>query len=95
MAQTSDDRFTKELKESLDIQFTTRTFKEGHNFVAHALELDVSSCGRTKEKALDNLNEAIRLFLEEAAKMGTLKQILQECADYGSGTQTRSRDSSM
>ena len=79
----------------MDIQFTTRTLKEGHNFVAHALELDVSSCGGTKEKALDNLKEAIRLFLEEVAKMGTLKQILQECAGNRGGTQIRSRDSSM
>lgn len=94
IALNSDDRFTNDLKESLDIQFTTRTFKEGHHFVAHALELDVSSCGKTKEKALDNLKEAIRLFLEEAAKMGTLKQILKECADYRTGTQNRSGDSS-
>jgi predicted RNase H-like HicB family nuclease len=34
--------------------------------------LDVSSCGRTKEKAFANLKEAVRLFLEEAEKMGTL-----------------------
>ena len=46
--------------------------------MAHALELDVSSCGGTKEKALKNLKEAVRLFLEEAEKMGSLKQILQE-----------------
>jgi predicted RNase H-like HicB family nuclease len=86
---------SKELKESLDIQFITRTFKEGHNFVAHALELDVSSCGGTKEKAVDNLKEAIRLFLEEAAKIDTLKQILQECADDRTGTRIRSGDSSV
>jgi predicted RNase H-like HicB family nuclease len=62
----------------MDIQFTTHIFKEGRTFVAHALELDVSSCGGSKEKALRNLKEAVRLFLEEAEKMGTLEQILQE-----------------
>jgi hypothetical protein len=62
----------------MQIQFTTRIFKEGRAFVAHALELDVSSCGGTKEKALHNLKEAVRLFLEEAGKMGTLDQILKE-----------------
>ncbi len=31
-----------------------------------------------KEKALKNLKEAVRLFLEEAGNMGTLDQILQE-----------------
>jgi predicted RNase H-like HicB family nuclease len=62
----------------MEIQFTIRIFKEGRTFVAHALELDVSSCGGTKERALRNLKEAVRLFIEEADKMGTLEQILQE-----------------
>jgi hypothetical protein len=62
----------------MDIQFTTRLFKEGRTFVAHALELDVSSCGSNQEKALRNLKEAVMLFLEEAERMGTLQQILRE-----------------
>ena len=62
----------------MEIQFTTRIFKEGRTFVAHALEIDVASCGGSKEKALKNLKEAVRLFLEEAEKMGTLGQILEE-----------------
>jgi predicted RNase H-like HicB family nuclease len=62
----------------MEIQFTTRVFKEGQTYVAHAVELDVSSCGGTKEKAVRNLKEAVRLFLEEAEKMGTLKQILED-----------------
>ena len=62
----------------MDIQFTTRIFKEGRTYVAHALELDVSSCAGSKEKAIRNLKEAVRLFLEEAEKMGTLHQILEE-----------------
>ena len=45
--------------------------------MAHALELDVSSCGGSKEKARKNLKEAVRLFLDEAEKMGTLEQILR------------------
>ena len=62
----------------MEIQFTTRIFKQGRTFVAHALELDVSSCGGTKDKASKNLKQAVRLFLEEAEKMGTLQQILEE-----------------
>ena len=69
----------------MEIQFTTRIFKEGRSFVAHALELDVSSCGSTKEKALKNLKEAVKLFVEEAEKMGTLKQILEEAGFSTSG----------
>jgi len=62
----------------MDIRFTTQIFKEGGSFVAHTPELDVSSCGGSKEKAAKNLKEAVRLFLEQAAKMGTLDQILAE-----------------
>ena len=62
----------------MEIQFTTRVFKEGRTYVAHARELDVSSCGASKEEALKNVKEAVRLFLEEAEKMGSLKQILEE-----------------
>jgi len=62
----------------MEIQFTTRIFKEGRTFVAHALELDVASCGGSKDKALRNLKQAVRLFLEEAERMGTLEQILEE-----------------
>jgi len=62
----------------MEIQFTTQIFKEGRTFVAHTRELDLSSCGGTEKKALLNLKEAVRLFLEEAEKMGTLPQILEE-----------------
>jgi predicted RNase H-like HicB family nuclease len=62
----------------MEIQFTTQVFKEGRTYVAHTPELDVSSCGTTKDKALKNLTEAVHLFLEEAGKMGTLDQILEE-----------------
>lgn len=64
--------------QAMEIQFTTRIFKEGRSYVAHALELDVSSCGGSKQRALKNLKEAVRLFLEEAEKLGTLEQILEE-----------------
>lgn len=62
----------------MEIQFTTQIFKEGRTFVAHTPELDVSSCGGTEQKALMNLKQAVALFLEEAEKMGTLDQILEE-----------------
>ena len=62
----------------MEIQFTIQIFKEGRLFVAYAPQLDVSSCGGTEAKAKHNLLEATRLFLEEAEKMGTLDQILEE-----------------
>ena len=60
------------------IQFTSQIFKSGKMYVAYAPELDVSTCAPTKAKAQKNLIEAVRLFLEEADKMGTLTQILEE-----------------
>src|SRR5438132_2493123 len=62
----------------MEIQFTTQIFKEGRTYVAYARELDISSCGSTKDKAARNLKEAVRLFLEQAELMGTLKTILAE-----------------
>ena len=72
----------------MEIQFATRIFKEGRTYVAHALELDVSSCAGSQDKAIRNLKEAVRFFLEEAEKMGTLEQILEE-AGYSRGRQKR------
>jgi hypothetical protein len=71
------------------IQFTTRVFKEGRMYVAQALELDVASCGTSREKTLKNLDQAVRLFLEEAERMSTHHQILNEAMP------SRSRSSRM
>lgn len=73
----------------MDIQFTTRVFKEGRSFVAHAIELDVSSCGGSADKAVKNLKEAVRLFLEECEKMGTLEQVLREAGYTKNGQEFR------
>lgn len=64
--------------ELMKIEFTSQVFKEGKMYVAHTPELDLSSCATTKTKAQKNLIEAVRLFLEEAEKKGSLSQILQE-----------------
>ena len=46
--------------------------------MAYTRELDLSSCGGSQKKAVSNLKEAVRLYLEEAEKIGTLSQILEE-----------------
>ena len=53
-------------------------WQEGNVFVSYCPELDISSCGDTVEAARANLREAVRLFIEEAEKMGTLDSILKE-----------------
>jgi predicted RNase H-like HicB family nuclease len=60
------------------IKFDGIIFKEGETFIAYSPKLDVSSCGNTIDEARKNLKIAVRLFLEEAEKMGTLEDILQE-----------------
>jgi hypothetical protein len=60
------------------IEFTSQVFKEGKMYVAYTPELDLSSCATTQTKAQKNLIEAVRLFLEESEKKGSLSQILRE-----------------
>jgi predicted RNase H-like HicB family nuclease len=60
------------------IQFDTVIFREGKTYVAYSPRLEISSCGNTLENARENLKTAVRLFLEEAKKLGTLDEILAE-----------------
>jgi predicted RNase H-like HicB family nuclease len=66
--------------------FTEQLIQDGETIVAYCPELDISSCGDTIAQARANLQTALRLFLEEAAKMGTLRQILLE-AGYDTDAQ--------
>lgn len=69
----------------MQIEFDIIVFKEDTSYVAYCPELDVSSCGNTIEHAKEMLKTAIRLFLEEGEKMGTLEEILEE-ANYKKDT---------
>lgn len=60
------------------IEFDAIVFQEGSTFIAYSPKLDLSSCGNTIDEARKNLSTAVRLFLDEAAKMGTLEEILSE-----------------
>ena len=62
----------------IPIEYDMIIFKEDETYVAYCPELDVSSCGNTVEHAREMLKTAVRLFLEEAEKMGTLEDILEE-----------------
>ncbi len=64
--------------EMINLEFDSIVFQEGNTYVAYSPKLDVSSCGGTVNEALNNLKTAVRLFLEEAEKMGTLEDILSE-----------------
>jgi predicted RNase H-like HicB family nuclease len=62
----------------INLEFDGIVFQEGNTYVAYSPKLDVSSCGDTVNDARNNLKTAVRLFLEEAEKMGTLEDILSE-----------------
>jgi len=47
-------------------------------YLAVCPSLDVASQGPTKEKALDNLRDAIRGFLIDCFERGTLEEVLQQ-----------------
>jgi len=62
----------------ISIEFDMIVFKEDKTYVAYCPELDLSSCGASVKHAKEMLKTAVKLFLEEAEKMGTLKDILEE-----------------
>lgn len=62
----------------LRLDFDMIVFREGDSYVGYCPELDVSSCGSDADEARRNLRTAVRVFLEETRKMGTLDQVLVE-----------------
>ncbi len=62
----------------MDVEYNIQIWQEGKQFVAHAMPLDVMSAGPTPDQARQAVYEAVELFLETAAEMGTLSEILQE-----------------
>ena len=52
--------------------------KEGNWYVATCPLFDVGSQGRTEEEALRSVEEALQLFFETCADMGTLGQVMRE-----------------
>ena len=72
----------------IPIEFDAIVFQEGTSFIAYCPELDISSCGHDVDQARHNLKIAVRLFIEEAQKLGTLDDILKE-AGYQRGPDGR------
>ncbi|MBI5194475.1 MAG: hypothetical protein HZA08_13700 [Nitrospirae bacterium] len=62
----------------IPIDFDVIVLKEEKTYVAYSPELDISSCGNSVDHAKEMLKTAVRLFLEEADKMETLEDILEE-----------------
>jgi predicted RNase H-like HicB family nuclease len=69
---------SKRRAEIPEIDFTAQVWKEGATYVGYAPDLDVPSCGDSVAQARARLREAVRLFLEECSRRGTLDTILFE-----------------
>ena len=54
---------------------TAVIWKEGTRFVSKCPELGVASYGKTPETARESLKEAIELYLENAQRLGLLKEL--------------------
>jgi predicted RNase H-like HicB family nuclease len=60
------------------IDYTVQIWREGNQYVAHAMPLDVASSGGTPEAARQAADEAVRLFLAAAAEHGSLEEVLED-----------------
>ena len=57
------------------LKLTCLVKREGSQFSSLCLELDVASCGRTKEEAIDGLNAAIETYVNYQAEQGRHTEI--------------------
>jgi len=48
-----------------NIDLKSVVWKEGDYYISQCLEVDVSSFGKTKKQALDNLQDALELYFED------------------------------
>lgn len=62
----------------LEFRLPADVRKKGKIFVSQCPLLDVFSQGDTRGEALENLNEAVKLFLQSCLERGTLEQVLRE-----------------
>jgi len=51
---------------------TATVWREGQQYVSKCPELGVASCGKSPDRALDALREAVELYLENAKTLGML-----------------------
>lgn len=51
---------------SKKIELKNVVWREGKYYVAQCLNVDISSFGKTKKEALENLDEALELYFEDS-----------------------------
>jgi predicted RNase H-like HicB family nuclease len=76
----------------MDIDYTVQIWREGNQFIAHAMPLDVASSGLTPQAARQALEEAVKLFLRTAEEHGTLAEVLDDAGYQHNGGRWQSPD---
>lgn len=76
----------------MDIDYTIQIWREGNQFIAHAMPLDIASSGTTPQNARTALEEAVKLFLKTAEQQGTLAEVLEDAGYKLEAKQWRSPD---
>ena len=76
----------------MDIDYTVQIWREGSQFIAHAMPLDVASSGATPQAARAALDEAVKLFIKTAEQHGTLAEVLEDAGYESDGGQWRCPD---
>ncbi len=62
----------------MNIDYTVNIWREGDQYVAHAMPLDVASAGSDPNAARKAVDEAVRAFAASCARAGTLTEVLEE-----------------
>lgn len=57
------------------VVYQSVVYQGGKYFVAHCLNVDVSSFGETEQEALTNLQEALELYFEDAPSTSTTSSV--------------------
>jgi len=63
----------------MTVETSVQVWREGNQYVAHAMPIDIASSGPTPDAARTAVDEAVRLFVRTAADAGTLDEVMEEC----------------
>ena len=76
----------------MDIDYTVQIWREGDQFIAHAMPLDVASSGESPQAARIALDEAVKLFIQTAEQHGTLNEVLEDAGYENDGSRWQCPD---
>ena len=59
----------------MKLEYTAVVWREREGFVSKCPELGVASCGDTFEESVENLKEAVELYIENAKELNLMEDI--------------------